>query len=329
MSLASMFRTPTVGVDIGSSSVKAVALRQTRRGWTLIGTAEERIGSEPGTSDADPLEVSGAVRDALEGLRLPRAPVAAALSGQVIVKRLSLPAMSRTELAEAIRWEAEQYIPFDLADVQLDYQVISPGTGGATSAQDVLLVAARKDRVEDRVALITHAGRRAVVLDVAALALANAYQMNYPERTDALAALIHVGRETTIVCLLDRAQVAFSRDTSMGARLDTDALQLELGDEGVRVVGEMTKQLVLEIRRTIDFFRGATPAADLERIVLSGGACTAEGLTNLLATEFGATVEVFDPFRRIARRKNTAGREDPGAAYAVAVGLAMRREGDR
>jgi type IV pilus assembly protein PilM len=313
MSLATMFRTPTIGVDIGSSGVKAIALRQTRRGWTLIGTAEARIGSEPGTSDADPVEVGGAVRDALEALRLPRAPVAAALSGHVIVKRLSLPAMTEVELAQAISWEAEQCIPFDLADVQLDYQVISPRTGPSTTTQDVLLVAARKDRVEDRVALITHADRRAVVLDVAALALANAYEMNYPERTDALAALIHVGRETTIVCLLERGEVASTRDISMGAR----------------VVREATKQLVLEIRRTIDFFRGATPGADLERVVLSGGACTAEGLANLLATEFAATVEVFDPFRRIARRKNTGGGEGLGAAYALAVGLAMRREGDR
>jgi type IV pilus assembly protein PilM len=349
MSLASMFRAPTVGLDIGSGGVKAVALRQTRRGWKLIGTADASIGSDADASEAAPHEVSAAVRDALDGLRLPRARVAAALSGHVIVKRLSLPAMSRAELAEAIPWEAEQHIPFDLADVQLDYQVIRPGTRAAKSTLDVLLVAARKDRVDDRVALITQAGRRAVVLDIAAFALANAYQMNYPERTDALSALIHVGRETTIACLLEQGQVAFTRDISIAGRLYTDALQRELGvdaatasrlqrgqtpdeidrDEAARVLRDTSKQLVLEIRKTIDFYRATTPAEHLERIVLSGGACAAEGLTDLLATEFDSTIEVLDPFRRIVHRKNAGGAEALGAGYAVAVGLAMRREGDR
>jgi type IV pilus assembly protein PilM len=274
--------------------------------------------------------------------------VTAALSGHVIVKRLSLPTMSRAELAEAIPWEAEQYIPFDLNEVQLDYQVLDGVGDAARSTIDVLLVAAKKERVEDRVALIAQAGRQASVLDVEAFALVNAYQMNYPERTDPLTALIHIGHASTIACLLERGQLAFTRDISIGGRVYADALQRELGldaaaaerlqrgqvppevtrEQVAALLRETSTQLVLEIRKTIDFYRATAPIENLGRIVLSGGAWGAEGLVDLLGAEFGAQIDVFEPFRRVTRRKKATA-ELPGPAYAVAVGLAMRREGDR
>jgi type IV pilus assembly protein PilM len=315
----------------------------------LTGAGEAPLSLDDGREGAaaDPIEVAGAIRQALDGVRMPRARVAAALSGHVIVKRLSLPAMNRAELAEAIPWEAEQYIPFDLEDVQLDYQVVSSG-----ATLDVLLVAAKKDRIDDRAAVIAQAGRQPIVLDIEAFALVNAYAVNYPERNDALTALIHVGRSTTIACLLEQGQPAFTRDISVGGRLYTETLQRELGvdaamaeriqrgqvpsevsrDQAVRLLRETTAQLILEIRKTVDFYRATAPVEKVSRLVVSGGACGAEGLVELLATEFNAPVDVFDPFRRIAKPKNLSGAADiegSGPAYAFAVGLAMRREGDR
>ena len=350
MSLASAFRTSTVGLDIGSSGVKAVALRQTRAGWTLAAAGEMPVRVErPSEDGTTPVEVAGAVRELLDTLKLNRAMVATALSGHaVIVKRLSLPAMSRAELAEAIPWEAEQYIPFDLADVQLDYQIVNAKTEAATSTIDVLLVAAKKDRVEDRTAVIAQAGRQAAVLDIEAFALANAYQMNYPERQDPLAAIVHVGRSATIVCLLEQGQLAFTRDIALGGRLYADALQRELGvdpqtaeriqqghlpgdanrDQVAAILRDTSSQVILEIRKTIDFYRATAPIETLSRIVVSGGACEAEGLRDMLQSEFGAPVEFFDPFRRVTRVKG-AGIDASGPAYAVAVGLAMRKAGDR
>src|SRR5262249_17010774 len=152
---------------------------------------------------AEPAAVSEAVNQLLDSLKMRRARVASALSGHaVIVKRLSLPSMSQAELNDAIPWEAEQYIPFDLSEVQLDHQVVNSGgsDSAAKAGLDVLLVAAKKDRIDDRAGVIAQTGRRPVVLDIEAFALANAYQMNYPERTDPLAALIHIGRGITIVC---------------------------------------------------------------------------------------------------------------------------------
>ena len=316
---------------------------------------------------ADPALVSDTVSQLLDSLKLRRANVASALSGHaVIVKRLSLPSMSAAELTEAIPWEAEQYIPFDLADVQLDYQVVGskqPTTdkkdkkgaaddGGDKSGLDVLLVAARKDRIDDRAGVIAQSGRRPVVIDVEAFALANAYQMNYPERTDPLTALVHVGRHVTVVCLLERGEPIFTRDISAGGQTHLEALLKEFGPVGVDelaarrmlngqypsdvsadqvagVLRDASAQLVVEIRKTVDFYKATSPIDRLSRLVLSGGAWEAVGLVDLLASEFGAPVDVFDPFRRVTRSNRSAGADGVGPSYAVAVGLAMRKDGDR
>jgi type IV pilus assembly protein PilM len=298
------------------------------------------------------------VNQLLESLGLRRASITSALAGHaVIVKRLSMPAMTPAELTEAIPWEAEQYIPFDLADVQLDYQVLStqegkPTADGAKPGLEVLLVAARKDRIEDRANVISQAGRRPVVVDVEAFALANAYQLNYPERTDPLSALIHVGSTLTVVCLLERGEPIFTRDISIGGQVHLAALLKEFGPSGVdelaakrmlngqypadisaeqvaSVLREASNQLVVEVRKTVDFYRATSPIDRLSRVVLSGGAWQAVGLVDLLASEFGAPVDVFDPFRRVQRSGKAASVEASGPEYAVAVGLAMRKEGDR
>jgi len=353
-------------VDIGSSAVKAVSLRRGRAGWSLVAAAEAPLpdGSMQDGAVADPALVSDTVSQLLDSMKVRRATVASALSGHaVIVKRLALPAMSQAELAEAIPWEAEQYIPFDLSEVQLDYQVVGSNMPtkddkagdkdhGDKPGLDVLLVAARKDRIDDRSGVIAQAGRRPVVIDVEAFALANAYQMNYPERTDPLTALIHVGRSVTVICLLERGEPIFTRDISVGGQVHLDALLKEFGPTGVDelaarrmlngqypggveadqvagVLRDSSAQLVQEVRKTVDFYRATSPIERLSRVVLSGGAWEAIGLVDMLASEFGAPVDVFDPFRRVARSTRSTGADSVGPSYAVAVGLAMRKEGDR
>jgi type IV pilus assembly protein PilM len=354
MMFGSAFRPQTVGLDIGSSAVKAVVLKRGRGGWGLVAAGEAPLpeGSVQGNGTADPTAVSEAVSTLLDSLRLRRPRVAAALSGHaVIVKRLSLPAMTEAELAEAIPWEAEQYIPFDLSEVQLDYQVLN-ASDATKNSLDVLLVAAKRDRIDDRAGIIIQAGRRPVVVDIEAFALANAYQMNYPERTDPLSALIHIGRSVTIICLLERGEPVFTRDIAIGGQVHLDGLLRDFGPVGMdelsakrvlhgqfpadisaeqvaSVLREASAQLVLEVRKTIDFYRATAPVEKLSRIVLSGGASEAVGLVDLLASEFGAPVDIFDPFRRVSRSGRGVGADVSGATYAVAVGLAMRQEGDR
>lgn len=355
MVLGAAFRPPSVGLDIGSSAVKAVALKRNRNGWSLVAAGESPVpdGAMADGAAAQPAAVSEAVSNVLGTMKMRRARVAAALSGHaVIVKRLSLPSMSQAELNEAIPWEAEQYIPFDLSEVQLDYQVINNAGDASKSNLDVLLVAAKRDRIDDRAGLVVQSGRQPVVIDIEAFALANAYQMNYPERTDPFSALIHVGRTVTIVCLLDRGEPVFTRDISIGGQVHFDALSRALlpagldelqikrilhgqypqdvdADQIAGILREASKQLVLEVRKTIDFYRATAPVEKVTRLVLSGGAWQAVGLVDMLASEFSAPVDVFDPFRRITRPTRGVGIDVSGPSYAVAVGLAMRQEGDR
>jgi type IV pilus assembly protein PilM len=364
MALATLFRPPMVGLDIGSGSVKAVSLRRSRTGWSLSGAAEVPVPAASDAGDAagsEPTAVSETISQAFDALKLRRARVSAALAGHsVIVKRLQLPAMSQAELGEAIPWEAEQYIPFDLTDVQLDYQVVNGPNGQAPNATadaakgtlDILLVAAKRDRIDDRAAVIVQSGRTPVVLDVEAFALANAYQMNYPERNDPVVAMVHVGHSLTLVVLLERGEPVFTRDISIGGQVHLDMLQRDLAGQGVddmvarrilhgqfppgvgpeqitAILREASAQIVLEVRKTIDFYRATAPIEQLSRVVLSGGAWQAVGLSDLLAGEFGAPVDVFDPFRRVVRPSRAIGSDATGPSYAVAVGLAMRQEGDR
>jgi len=156
----------------------------------------------------------------------------------------------------------------------------------------------------------------------------------------------------TIVCLLEKGEPVFTRDISIGGQVHIDAVMRELGHTGLdelaakrilhgqfpsdvlpeqvaAVLREASAQLVLEVRKTIDFYRATAPVEKLTRIVLSGGAWQAVGLVDLLASEFGAPVDVFDPFRRVTRSNRSAGADGVGPSYAVAVGLAMRKEGDR
>lgn len=345
MGLSDAFRPPVVGLDLGSHAVKAVALRANRRGWSLFAAGE--LAMPPGEQMTQE-EVSETAAALLDTLGLRRAQVAAALPGRaVIVKRLALPFMRKEELAEAIPWEAEQNVPFALADVLLDYQVIGGGKAMPAEALDVLLVAARRDRVNERVAAIVATGRKPAVLDVEAFALANAYAVNYPNRADPLSALIHIGRSSTIVCVLDLGRPVFTRDISIGGAAYGEAMERELGfdagaarrvlhgqkpgDEGdvTGVLREVHLQLILEIRKTLDFYWSTTGNVPLSRIVLSGGACHVEGLSVLFGREFSTVVEWLDPFRQITRPARAVGTNVDGPAYAVAVGLALRREGDR
>src|SRR3954471_18582797 len=172
-----------VGLDIGSSAVKAVELRPVGKGYKVAAFGSEPI---PPDSIVDGAIIDGtAVADAIRRLLSPRAfkskDVAASLSGNaVIVKKISLPVMTDAELAESIFWEAEQYIPFDIQDVNLDYQILDKGDAAAgKGTMDVLLVAAKKEKIADYTGVIAQAGRSAVVVDVDAFALQNAYEVNY------------------------------------------------------------------------------------------------------------------------------------------------------
>jgi len=345
-----------VGLDIGSSAVKAIELKPT--GKTYKVTA---FGSEPLPPDSivdgaiiDGAAVVGAIKRVFDSCRITTREVAASLSGSaVIVKKIALPAMTQAELAESIYWEAEQYIPFDIQDVNLDYQVLegaNPAAGKST--MDVLLVAAKKEKIADYTGVIGQAGRTAVVVDVDAFALQNAYEANYGTEPGAVVMLLNVGASATNINILQGDQSVFTRDISIGGNAYTEALQKDLNlpfehadllkrggavdgiayDEARPVLRAVSENVMLEIQKTFDFFKATAATDQMTRVVVSGGAARAEGFLDMLAERFGAPVEVFDPFRKVAfdaKKFKVDSAAAVGPIAAVAVGLALRRAGDR
>jgi len=280
--------------------------------------------------------------------------VAASLSGNaVIVKKINLPVMTEAELAESIYWEAEQYIPFDIQDVNLDYQILNAGVGSESAGtMDVLLVAAKKEKIADYTGVISQAGRVPVVVDVDAFALQNAYEMNYGLEPDAVVVLLNAGASAININILTGDQSLFTRDISIGGNAYTEAVQKELnlpfdsaeqakrGEavEGVNaedvtpVLHAMTENVLLEIQKTFDFFKATASSDRIDKIVLSGGASRVDGFAVALQERFSTAVESFDPFKTIAFDAQKLGIVDAEAlipTVAVAVGLALRRVGDR
>jgi type IV pilus assembly protein PilM len=345
-----------VGLDIGSSAVKAVELKPAGKGFRV-----SAFGTEPVPPDSivdgaiiDGAAVADAIRRLFENKAFKSKEVAASLSGNaVIVKKISLPVMTEAELAESIYWEAEQYIPFDIQDVNLDYQILDPGTGpDATGTMDVLLVAAKKEKILDYTGVIQQAGRTPVVVDVDAFALQNAYEINYGHDPQAVVVLLNAGASAININILSGDQSVFTRDISVGGNAYTEAVQKELnlpfesaerlkkGEpvDGITfaevqpVLHAMTENVLLEIQKTFDFFKATASSDRIDRVVLSGGASRVDGFIKALEDRFGTTVELLDPFKTVAFEPIKLGVIDPDSVLptaAVAVGLALRRAGDR
>jgi type IV pilus assembly protein PilM len=343
-----------VGLDIGSSAVKAIELKPSGKGFKVGAIAVEPVPPDSIVDGAiiDSSAVTEAVRRVFANKAFKSREVAASLSGSaVIVKKISLPVMTQQELSESIYWEAEQYIPFDIQDVNLDYEVIDPGTGpDGNGTMEVLLVAAKKDKIADYANVITQAGKTPVVVDVDAFALQNAYEANYGAPTGTVV-LLNAGASAININILSGPHSVFSRDVSVGGNAFTEAVQKELNlafdgaeqlkkgqpfdgatfDAARPALKAMTDNVLLEVEKTFDFFKGTASNDHIDRIVLSGGASRVEGFAEALHERFHAPVERFDPFRQVAydAGKLGASAEEMAPVAAVAVGLALRRAGDR
>ncbi len=221
-----------VGLDIGSSAVKAVELKAVGKGYKVVAFAIESVPPDSIVDGAiiDGAAVADAIRRVFENKAFKTKEVAASLSGNaVIVKKINLPVMTEAELAESIYWEAEQYIPFDIQDVNLDYQILNAGTGAESEGtMDVLLVAAKKEKIADYTGVISQAGRLPVIVDVDAFALQNAYEVNYGLEPDAVVVLLNAGASAININIITGDQSVFTRDISMGGNSYTEAVQKEL-----------------------------------------------------------------------------------------------------
>ena len=273
--------------------------------------------------------------------------VAAGVSGHsVIVKNIVLPQMSQEELQESFSWHAEEHIPFDIADVNLDYEL----TGKSQDALHVLMAACKSDKIANVKQAIQLAGKHPVIIDVDAFALQNCYEVNYRPRPGEIVALLNVGAATMNINILNGSRSIFARDASVGGSQYTSLLQRELGlsfeqAEGVKrgmalpegveprpiqpIIETVSESLALEVKKTVDFYRASAQEGEaaIQKILLAGGGSKLPGLADFLARKFEIPVEVFEPFRQIevdSRKFDPDYMREIVPEMAVAVGLALR-----
>jgi type IV pilus assembly protein PilM len=340
---------PLVGLDIGSSSVKAVELTKSKKGYQLTG-----FGFEPLTPDAvvdgaimDAPEVAGAIKKIFTAGKLKPKGVATGISGHsVIVKRVVVPAVTPDQVESSIQMDMEQYIPFEIAEVNMDYQVIGPGTTPTEDAgMDVVLVAAKKDKIQNHTAVINLAGRNPEVVDIDAFALQNTFEVNYGPSPSGTIALLNIGASLMNINITKAGMPLFVRDVSVGGNQYTDILQKELqlnfqeaedlklgnsgGNEAEMVqplLESITDMLIMEVQKTFDFFRETYPHETISRVLISGGTSHMLGLAEKIQETFGCRTEVLNPFNSITMGPHVdiSRVRSLGPVLAVAVGLALR-----
>jgi type IV pilus assembly protein PilM len=337
---------PVVGLDIGSSSIKSVELKSTKQGYELVSFGLEPLAQDTVVDGAimDAPLVAGAIGTIFDRQEIKTRSVATAVSGHsVIVKRVTLPVMTDEELYDRIQSEASQHIPFDISDVNLDYQLLD----SAESQMDVLLVAVKKDKILNHTNVLAQAGKTPTVVDIDAFALQNCYEVNYDPDPSQTVALLNVGASVMNINIVRGGAPLFTRDVSVGGNQYTDALQKELDlsyedaerlkkGEAVAGVNEehrgtilrsVSDILILEIQKTFDFFRATASGENIQRIYLAGGTARVPGLVDLLREEFALPVEELYPFRKIVinpGRHNEDQVRELAPRLAIAVGLALR-----
>ncbi len=340
-----------VGLDIGSSCVKAVELVASGSGYRL-----ERFGMATLPPEAivqgsfmNAPAITNAVREAISRGRIKAKDVATSVSGHaVIVKKIALPAQTPEELNETIRWEAEQYIPFDVNEVNIDHQIL--GEDAIGGQMDVLLVAAKKDLINDYRTVISDAGLNLVVMDVDAFALGNQYEVNYAPADGQVVALVDIGSAVINLNVMNGRVPSFTRDVTSGGNQYTEEIQKTLNvsfeeAELIKVGGksgtskdvvpqeveqamrEVSETLLGELLRSFDFYRATTSSAPIGKVLLGGGSARIPGLDRVFQEKIEMPVEVMDPFRRVSVAHG-AGDEaqlrELAPSLCVAVGLALR-----
>lgn len=343
-----------VGIDIGSSAVKLVQLRESRGGYQLVSLGMAALPSEAIVDNA--IMDASAVVEVVKGLvreqKIKTKTVAASISGHsVIIRKIQLPIMTEEELEGSIQFEAEQYIPFEISEVNLDFQIL--GTDPADPAQmNVVLVAAKKDFVNDYIAVFKECGLSPVVVDIDCFAVQNAYEVNYGFSEDEVVALINMGSEAMNVNILRGSASVFTRDIQVGGNMFNEEIQKQLGlssdeAEQVKVGGNIesvdpavvaeiiqsaTENLAQEVQRSLDFFSATSADEKVQKVFITGGVSKVPEVKVALAGRLGLEVEVFNPFRQIIINEKEFDHdyiEAVGPLYSVAVGLAMRRMGDK
>lgn len=343
-----------IGLDIGSSSIKLLELKESKGRYSLQNIGIQPLPPEVIVDSAlmnSPVIVE-AIKELIDRHKIKTKDVVTSVSGHsVIIRKITLPLMTEEEVEGNIQWEAEQYIPFDINDVNIDFQILQPDTQDQENL-DVLLVAVKKDIINDYTAVITEAGLNPIIVDVDAFAVENMFGINYPPSTGKILALVNIGASIININILKDGTSTFTRDISIGGNQFTEEIQKQLNvsfeeaeaikvgevttgynpEEVREIINSISNSVALEVQRSLDFFTSTSMSGHITKVYLSGGCSKIPGLSKIMEDQLGIPVEIVNPFNNIEvnpKYFDVGYIQDIAPACAVAVGLAIRRLGDK
>jgi type IV pilus assembly protein PilM len=343
-----------IGLDIGSSAIKVAELDVRGNSATLVSFGVNR--TPPGVIASgeivEPVTLSQAVQSLVSQLGTKRKSISTGIWGSaVIIKKISLPRMDPNLIGEQIRFEAEQYIPFDINEINLEFYVLKKPTQNPES-MEVLLIAAKKDIVFRYAEVVESAGLQCSILDVSSFALANCFMFNYELPAGAIVGLLDVGSNTSNFVVMDNAEIVFCRDIPVGGSTYTNEIQrqmeisseeaeaLKISASGNQATPPQVQEIIAathetvcdELRRTYDFYVATGADTQIQKLFLTGGALSTPGLMEKISQTLQVPTEIFNPFANLKydTRRFTPDYVASIAAFTpVAVGLGLRKVGDR
>jgi type IV pilus assembly protein PilM len=346
-----------VGVDIGTSSIKVVQMKESRRGVGLLRFGYAPLGPQTIVDGQvmDASVVTETLMRVFHDAKIKQKEVAISVSGQsVIIRKITVPMMTQAELDEQIHWEAEQHIPFDIKDVQVDYQVLRKRP--ETSQMDLLLVAAKRDQINDYAQLARDAKLRPVVCDIDAFTVQNVFEFSRGLPPDQTVGLINVGASLCSLNIIANGVSAFTREIANGGNVITDEIQKALGvpfeqaeaykcggaadpedpyragmvpQQVVQVIEAVTDAIAAEIQRSLDFYLATSGEGEISRIYVTGGSASLVQLAQAVERRARVPAEVWSPAERIlveAKEVNPQVLQLRAPQLGVALGLGLRKE---
>ena len=334
-----------VGLSIGSSSIKLVELKKTGKNWRLLHFGIVQLPEDVivNREIVNSVAVSDHIRTLVGQIKLGTNHVCTALSGtSMIIKRMSLDVPKLKELEAQVFWEAEQYIPFDISEVVMDFQMLSRAKDNKT---DVLLVAVKKSVLDSYINSIEDAGLKSKLVDVDFFALQNVYEANYPANPNEAVAIVDIGASSLKLVIIHAGIPIYTKDSTLGGRnvtaeiqkqmnlsyVDAETLKMGGGGPMPQEIGElmhvMAENMATEIRRAIDFYNASSSGAPVAYVLLAGGSAKIPGISKVVEDTVHLPTQIINPFNSISYDPSVFSQDYLNAIAPIAaipIGLALR-----
>ncbi len=344
------FISPTnnfIGLSIGSSSIKLVELKKVKNSWALLhfGMIQLPAGVINNREIINPIAVTDHIKELIKQVNVSNHLVCASLSGaSVLVKRMTLDVPHLEELQDQVFWEAEQYLPFDVSEVFMDYQILSRNKNNQT---DLMFVAVKKTMLEAYSSCILDAGLKAHVIDIDFFALQNTFEINYQLTATEAAALVEIGSDSTKIEIIYNKIPVFTKDINLGGHsltteiqkilkisyADAESLKIGAGQQATtpqeisELLANMCEQISSEIKKALDFYHGSSLGPAVTFILLSGGSARIPGLSKMIEASLTLPTQIMNPFNAITcdpRLFSQDYLQKISTFASVPIGLALR-----